>query len=125
MLRRKLAETGIKSILCAADADRTIVTTAIDIAKNTVKKVVIVAEDTDILVLTTALTPTNSEIFVLKPSRPNVPEKVYSSKSLDHLPTVLENILLLHAITGCDTVSATFNQGKKKFFNTFQRYFSH
>ena len=121
MLRRKLMENGIQSTQCAADADRTIVTTAIDIAKNTQKKVVIVAEDTDILVLTTALTPSNLEIYLLKPSRLTVPEKTYSSRSLDNLPIVLDNILLLHAITGCDTVSATFNQGKLKFVKTFQR----
>lgn len=67
-----------------------------------------------------ALTPTNSEIFFLKPARPNKAEEVYSSRSLDHIPSVLENILFLHAFTGCNTVSATFFQGKIKFFKTFQ-----
>ena len=58
--------------------------------------------------------------FHVKPARANKPEEVYSSKSLDHIPNVANNILLLHAITGCDTVSATYFQGKKIFFNTFQ-----
>ncbi|KAJ8926145.1 hypothetical protein NQ314_021513, partial [Rhamnusium bicolor] len=103
-----------------ADADRTIVTTALQIAENINKKVVVVTEDTDVLVLVAALTPSDSEVFVLKPARRNKAEELYSSKSLDHLPSVLENILFLHAFTGCDTVSATFYQGKVKFFKTFQ-----
>ena len=120
MLRNKLAEVEIDSMQCVADADRTIVTKALEIAEDVNKKVVVVTEDTDVLVLVAALTPTNSEVFVLKPARPNKAEELYSSKSLCHLPSVWENILFLHAFTGCDTVSATFYQGKIKFFNIFQ-----
>lgn len=31
-------------------------------------------------------------------------------------------ILFLHAFFGCDTVSAFFNQGKKKFIDTLKKY---
>ena len=83
------------------------------------RTVVVVSEDTDVLVLVSALTPSNSEIFFIKPARPNKGEKLYSSKSLSHIPSILENILFLHAFTGCDTVSAISNQGKPKFLKTF------
>lgn len=43
MLRNKLNGMGIRSTQCTGDADKTIVTTALDISK----KVVVVAEDTD------------------------------------------------------------------------------
>lgn len=119
MLQSKLGKVSIYSVQCSTDTDETIVTTAIEIAKGSDKKVVIVAEDTDIL----ALTPSNLEVFILEQSRPNVPENIYSLKSLDHLPNVLDNILLLHALTGCYTVSATFNQEYIKFIHTFQSYF--
>ena len=95
MLRTKLIESGINSVQCLADADRTIVTTAIELAKDISEKVVIVAEDTDILVLLAALTPSNVERFLLKPARPNKPEELYSSKSLSHMASVADNILLM------------------------------
>ena len=120
MLQNKLTNAGIHSKQCKADADRTIVTTAIEIAKTSDRTVVVVSEDTDVLVLVTALTPSNSEIFFIKPARPNKGEELYSSKSLSHIPSILENILFLHAFTGCDTVSATSNQGKTKFLKTFK-----
>lgn len=71
--------------------------------------------DSDRTIVTTAMR------FTMKPARQNEPDELYSSKSLEHLPSVQENILLLHAITGCDTVSATFGRGKIKFFNTFPK----
>ncbi|KAF2905536.1 hypothetical protein ILUMI_00640 [Ignelater luminosus] len=98
----------------------TIVTTAIELAKDVNKKVVIVSDDTDIAVLVIALTPSNLELYVLKPSRSMKQKELYSSKGLDHLDKcVAENILFLHAITGCDTLSATYEQGKTKFIKTF------
>ncbi|KAF2901842.1 hypothetical protein ILUMI_04345 [Ignelater luminosus] len=90
-------------------SDRTIVTTTIELAKYVNKKVVVVSEATDIAVLVVALTPSNLELYVLKPSRSMKQEELYSSKSLDHLDKcVAENTLFLHAITDCDTVSATY-----------------
>ncbi|KAL7300456.1 hypothetical protein TKK_0006808 [Trichogramma kaykai] len=78
MLKNKLDEEKINHLQCSADADRTIVITAIQLAEDVNKKVVVVSEDRDVLVLITALTPS------------------------------------------CDTVSATYGQGKMKFFNIFQ-----
>ncbi|CAH1104500.1 unnamed protein product [Psylliodes chrysocephalus] len=122
MLRVKLSTIGIFSDQSAAYADRTIVTTALKESEDLTKKVVIVAEDTDVAVLLTALCPADREIFLRKPARANKPEAVYSSRSLSHMPVVEDNILLLHAITGCNTVSGTYYQGKTNFFKTFQNF---
>lgn len=121
LLKNKFSEVGIVSRQCDGDADRTIVTTAIELAQNLNRKVVIVAEDTDVLVLLTALTPNNLHIFFLKPGRPNIHEAVYDSRSLNNNPTVKENILFLHAFTGCDTVSATLGKGKISYLKIFEK----
>ncbi|KAL3282422.1 hypothetical protein HHI36_005607, partial [Cryptolaemus montrouzieri] len=75
MLRSKLTVVGIKFIQGAADADRTILTTAVEIAEDRNKIVVVVSEDTDVLVLVTALTSSTFEIFFLKPAQPNKAEE--------------------------------------------------
>lgn len=67
MLREKLQTAGILTFQCEGDADRTIVSTAISKAETLSKRVVIIAEDTDILVLVTALTPDNLDIYMKKP----------------------------------------------------------
>ena len=56
----------------------------------------------------------------MKPARLNKGEELYSPKSFSYIPSILEIILFLHAFTGCDTVSATFHQGKTKFLKTFK-----
>ncbi|KAL3265484.1 hypothetical protein HHI36_009688 [Cryptolaemus montrouzieri] len=106
MRQSKLGEVGIKSIQCAADADRNIATTAIEIAEDRNKIVVVLSEDTD--VPSTSHFSHSIYLFFLKPARPNKAEEVYSSRSLNHIPSVLENISFLHSFIGCDTVSATF-----------------
>lgn len=51
---------------------------------------------------------------MLKPARGNIEETIYSSHGIVYGPSVAKNILFLHAISGCDTTSALFNQGKVK-----------
>ena len=56
----------------------------------------IVAEDTDIAVLTAVLTPRNLEIFILKAACSTVADTLYSSKSLPHMHVnIWDNILFL------------------------------
>ncbi|KAL7307868.1 hypothetical protein TKK_0000187 [Trichogramma kaykai] len=121
LLKNSLAEVGIRSVCCSSDAERTIVKTAIEIASDANRQVVIVSEDIDILVLMTALTPPELEILLLKPAKTKKPEEVYSSKSINYWPSVSEHILVLHALTGSETTSAPFNQGKKKFLTNFEK----
>ena len=44
------------------------------------------------------------------------------SQVVDNMPTkVLQNLLAMHALTGCDTTSALFNVGKKKAIKLLER----
>lgn len=60
------------------------------------KKVVIIAEDIEILVLPTSLIPSNNKVFLNNLAQQNKPKELYSSKSLEHFPSLQGNILLLH-----------------------------
>lgn len=92
------------------DADLLIVKTALE---HCYKTPVIVAEDVDVLVLLIALVPPTKKTFFLKPSKGKVASRVYSLKSFNKYPFCKENILFLHAVTGCDTTSSFFGKGKK------------
>lgn len=116
MLGRYLSSFNISCCQADSDADRLIVTTAI----NQGHDVVIVSEDTDVLVLFTAVVKTNQKIFFSKPSKGQAAEKFYATNSFS-LPKCKEHILFLHALTGCDTTSAFWNRGKNSFAKIFER----
>lgn len=119
MLRKKLSNNNIFTCQAESDADRLIVETAINLQST---NVTVVSEDIDVLVLLTALTPNDREIYFQKPPRGNVVQKFFSSKSLENtLPKCKEHILFVHAFTGCDTTSAFFNRGKNKFAKNFEK----
>lgn len=119
MLRETLAENEIFSCQAEADADRLIIETAINLQSE---NIVVVSEDVDVLVLLTALSPIDREIYFRKPPKGKIPQKVYSSKSIETiLPKCKEHILFLHAFTGCDTTSAFFQRGKNVFANNFEK----
>lgn len=119
MLRMKLADNNIFTCQAESDADKLIVDTAISLES---KNVVVVSEDIDVLVVLTALAPTDRKIYFLKPSRGKVNQQIFSSKSLEKsLPACKEHILFLHAFTGCDTTSAFYNKGKIKFAKNFEK----
>lgn len=92
------------------DADVLIIETAIEESyKNTT---VVIGEDVDLLVILTARTPIDIEIFLLKPGKGKVEQKIYSSRSFDQHKNIRDHILFLHAFSGCDTTSALFHKGK-------------
>ncbi|CAH1106702.1 unnamed protein product [Psylliodes chrysocephalus] len=99
-------------------ADCLIVNTAIEhsILGND-SNIVIVAEYIDLLVLLTALAPNSREIFFHKPAKGKQVQQHYSSKSLDYSPCLKEHVLLLHAISGCDTTSSFYGKGKTKLLD--------
>ncbi|KAK4875291.1 hypothetical protein RN001_011713 [Aquatica leii] len=69
--------------------------------------------DVNVLVLLTALSPTDREIYFQNPGKGKVPQKVYSSNSLETiLPKCKQHILFLYAFTGCDVC----------FFPTWEKY---
>lgn len=74
----------------------------------------IVGQDVDLLVLLTALTPENREIFFLKPSMKKKVARVYSSLTLQkRFLGIRKFILLAHAFGGADTTSSSYSKGKK------------
>lgn len=99
---------------CESDADTEIVRTAIQKSSQS-DKVIIICEDTDVLVILTALAPNDKEIFFIKPPRGKTNAKLYSSRSLNNHPVMKSNILFIHAMSGCDTTSAFYRKGKKNW----------
>ncbi|GBN25511.1 hypothetical protein AVEN_88886-1 [Araneus ventricosus] len=97
------------------DADYLIIKSALEIEKRS-QCVVVVGEDIDLLVIMAA--SINSEnIFFLKPGRSKAEDALYYATTLNIASQIRDNILFLHAFSGCDTISALFRQGKKKFIN--------
>lgn len=117
LLTQKLLEENIHVVQDLDDADVLIVQTAINVQE---KVPVIVCEDIDVLVILTALAPSEREIFLLKMGRDKIARTVYSSKSLDHMPFCKKNVLFLHALSGCDTTSCFYLKGKNSIFRSFE-----
>lgn len=113
----QLKDAGIAVEQALEDADRLIAMTAID-QLNVHKKVVVVGEDVDLMVLLIALTPVHQEIFLVKPGSGKVGNKLYSTKQHHHFK---DSILVSHAFTGCDTTSAILHKGKKTFLNLLKK----
>ena len=102
----KLMETLNKNnILCyqdKGDADRLIVQTVVDLSINSdSRKVVIVSEDIDVMVLLTALTPPDGKaIFYLKPNKNKAPALIF------FLQKVLKKIIRIQR--NCNSFSTFF-----------------
>lgn len=97
----------------SADADCLIVNTAIRVA-NTGATSVLVGEDTDLLILMCALAKPDTEIKMFIPGNKSRSDKLYSSKALQSaLGEMVNSLLFIHAVTGCDTTSAPYRKGKK------------
>lgn len=117
-IEQLMVELEKQSILCYQDkgeADGLLVEIAMQDESRLQK--IIVAEDVDILVILTARATVEKEIYFLKLGKQNAPSTVYSSKSFEiGYPNSAKLIAFAHAFTGCDTVSAFYNKGKKKIF---------
>lgn len=101
------------------DADTVIVNEALSLAERT-ETVVVVGEDIDLLVILTGLCQ-RENVFFLKPGKGNVPPTTYSPVHALQNKTIKEHIMFLHAMSGCDTTSAPYNQGKLKFVKTLTK----
>jgi hypothetical protein len=94
------------------NADVLIINTALDMAHNH-DNVIIIGEDIDLLIILIGLC-NSPNVYFLKPGKGNISLKIYSPMSaVDR--TVAKHILFLHAMRGCNTTSALYNQGKVKF----------
>lgn len=111
-LREKFENGGILTKQSSDDADAMIVRTANNYCSD-YKSFIIVGEDTDLLVILNHIT-SEKNIYFLKPSKGLKEESFYSADSFKY-DNIKQFEALLHAFSGCDTTSASFNQGKTKF----------
>ena len=102
------SDYGITCKQSQADADFLICNTAIKLAKGSDQQVILVGKDTDLLVM--LIDRSCQNIYMQYTSN-----LVYSIESIrNSLPLgVRDNLLAVHAITGCDTVSAIYSVEKK------------
>jgi len=109
LLSQTLESEGVRVRQAIADADALIVKTALDIAREK-NKVVVVGTDTDLLIMLLARARKPDKIYFLSPG-----SKAYNVGSIQN--TIGERkqcLLFIHAMSGCDTTSALFGKGKKK-----------
>ena len=114
MLIQKLSDENIPVEQATEDADTTIVSKAIVGACHS-DCVIVVGEDIDLLVILTALAPDSDRLFLMKPGKGKSETVFYSPAHFKMSKHVKDNILFLHAFSGCDSTSAIFRQGKMKF----------
>lgn len=108
-----LQEEGLQVEQAKADADSLIVSTAIQTAKkNTGRPVVVVGTDTDFLVMLVAQATPELDLYMLCSHKPKTIYRInYIKQSLGNISQYLP---FLHAVSGCDTMSALYNQGRLK-----------
>lgn len=119
MLKKSLQKEGFIVKQSCEDADLDIVKTAIDLSPQ-FDAVVIVGEDTDLLVLLCALGKNEKNVYFRKIGRGTTASKTYSTSSFKHA-LLLEHLLFIHAFSGCDTVSAICGMGKKKIIDVIKK----
>lgn len=115
LLKDYLEQNNIKVKQCDADADVYIVREALREASSN-RIVVIIGNDIDLLLLLSAMAQDEQKnVFLLKPAQGKQEARLYNTDSLT-VKNLKDHILTLHAFGGCDTTSAVFNLGKKKYF---------
>ena len=101
-----------------ADADSLIVSIPLNVAELG-DPVVVVSRDTDILVMLVVQAASNMDLYILCQKFPTLLYRIRDiQENIGHTGSYL---MVIHAITGCDTVSALYRQGKRKAFNMVQK----
>ena len=114
LLRNKLQQTGCSTIHVEGDVDQRIVQTAIQSSRSITT--VLVGEDTDLLVLLCHHAEMNANELFFKPESKQR-SKTRKTWNIKRTKTslganVCANILFVHAILGCDTISRIHGIGK-------------
>ena len=106
---------------CSGDADLTIVETAMQIAKDG-SHATAVADDTDVLVmLLNKWWPESLRHEARKNLKKNL-ELIIVKGTVSLLPShVVDNLLCIHAWSGCDTTFAIYSHGKTKLLKVVER----
>ena len=118
LLTHHLMNAGKDVQQARSDADSMIISSALNVLD---KPAVVVGTDTDLLVALIARAPKDSQLHMLRPSSNNT--TVFDIKSLQSaVGECKDSLLFLHAVTGCDTTSALYNQGKKKAYTLLKEH---
>ena len=115
MLGKVLSEKGCSVVYAEGDADLTIVQTAVKLSEET--EIVVVGEDTDLLVLLIYHSKESSKTIYMKSDvkvKSLKLRKVWNiSKTKQVIGCQIKNVLpFLHAFTGCDSTSRINGVGK-------------
>ena len=116
-----LTSSGITVKQAESDADTLIVSTAFQMAEGSERyqPVVVVGTDTDLLVMLVVRATSYMDMFVLCHRNPIT---LYSVEQLHQaLGSTIQHLLFIHTISGCDTTSALYGQGKVKALKLAQK----
>ncbi|KAK3917801.1 Protein lin-54-like protein [Frankliniella fusca] len=109
-----LQHAGVGVLQAKADADRLVVVTAMDAARNG-RNCIVVGNDTDLLVLLVGLYENGLPLHFLIPASGRTPLKVHHIERIHAaMGNTASHILLAHPISGTDTVSSMYRGSKKK-----------
>ena len=111
---------GQHFIICEANADTKIVSTALNLAMCNSEDVVIVANDTDIAMMLLYHWSKECDNMIFYQERE---QKGWNMSSISQkLGDLREHhLLFVHAWSGCNTVSTTFGKGKATFLNQLKK----
>ena len=115
LLKLALCDAGCETVQAAGDADTAIVSAALEIAASRHCAVGVVADDTDILVmLVHHVVPSMSPVYFVSEAQKTAEQRRINISSLQqHIgAAACQQILVLHAIGGCDSTSAIYGRGK-------------
>ena len=115
LLSSKMEEAGIECLHSEGDADYLIASTVIAKAAESDDPVVLVGNDTDLV--GELVSESASENVFMKFGYQQTYRISDMQAKLNE--NIRRHILLLHSISGCDSVSALFRKGKKAMFNLF------
>ena len=100
------------------DADSLIVSTALALCDQE-KPLIVVATDTDILVMLISQAPLGANIYMLCSTNPLQVFRIQDVQA-SHA-AIKQHLLYVHAITGCDTTSSIYMKGKVKCLDICSR----
>ena len=119
MVRSALNANGVVTFQADADADYLIVSSAISRAEIDSHPVVIVGNDTDLLVLLISTGTSEQSLYFCEGS---LQKGVFDIKQLRcGLGGKDKGLLAFHAMTGCDSTSSIYGKGKKGAFNQIEK----
>jgi hypothetical protein len=112
MLSSELVECGLETRHATDDADVLIVNTAVEY--STANEVVLIGEDTDLLVLLCHHAKDDRRRIYFKSDRCKGPTKIWDIHKTRLIlgPHLCNHLLPIHALTGCDTTSRLYGIGK-------------